>query len=70
MKQQKPCAYSDGQISDTSPRLVGVRQGENLSPLLYSIYLGDLQLFLQDAQKGLAVVNKMTKYRLDESLLK
>ena len=26
--------------------------------------------FLQDAHKGLAVVNKMTKDRLDESLLK
>ena len=55
------CASSDGQISDTFPCLVGVRQGENLSPLLFPIYLGDLQLFLQDAHKGLAVANKMTK---------
>ena len=50
--------------------LVGVRQSEKLSPLLFSIYLGDLQLLLQDAHKGLAVVNKMTKNRQDDSLLK
>ena len=37
---------------------------------MFSIYLGDLQFFLQDAHKGLTVVNKMTKDRLDESLLK
>ena len=41
-----------------------------MSPLLFSIYLGDLQLYLQDAHKGLAVVHKMTKDRLDESFLK
>ena len=69
-KTAKSCVSSDGQISDTFPCLVGVRQGENLSPLLFSIYFGDLQLFLQDAHKGFAVVNKMTKDRLDESLLK
>ena len=69
-KTAKSCVSSDGQISDTFPCLVGVRQGENVSPLFFSIYLGDLQLFLQDAHKGLTVVNKMTKDRLDESLLK
>ena len=68
-KTAKSCVTSNGQISDTFPCL-GVRQGENLSPLLFSIYLGDLQLFLQDAHKGLTVVNKMTEDRLDESLLK
>ena len=71
-KTAKSCVTSDGQISDTFPCLVGVglRQGENLSPLLFSIYLGDLQLCLQDSHKGLTVVNKMTKDRLDKSLLK
>ena len=50
--------------------LLGVRRDENLSPLLFSICLCDLQLVLQDAHKGLAVVNKITKDRLNESLLK
>ena len=66
-KTAKSCVTCDGQISDTFPCLVGVRQGENLSPLLFSIYFGDLQLF---AHKGLTAVNKMTKDRLDQSLLK
>ena len=66
-KTTKLCVTSDGQIFDTFPCLVGVRQGENLSLLLFSIYLGDLQLFLQDAHKRLTVVNKMTKDRLDET---
>ena len=62
-KTAKSCVTSDGQISDTFPCLVGVRQGENLSPLLFSIYPCDLQIILQDAHKGLTAVNKMTKDR-------
>ena len=51
-KTAKECASSDGRISDTCPCLVGVRQGENLSPLLFSIYLGDLQLFFARCTQG------------------
>ena len=51
-KTAKACASSDGRISDTCPCLVGVRQGENLSPLLFSIYLGDLQLFCRMHTRG------------------
>ena len=32
--------------------LIGVRQGENLSSLLFSLYLNDLQQFLQEAHMG------------------
>ena len=42
-KYEKSFVTSDGQISDTFSCLVGVRQGETVSPLLFSIYLGDLQ---------------------------
>ena len=51
-KTAKSCVTSDGQISDTFPCLVGVRQGGNLSPLLFSIYLGDLQLFFTRCTQG------------------
>ena len=44
-KNEKSFVTSDGQISDTFPCLVGVRQGETVSPLFFSIYLGDLQHF-------------------------
>ena len=32
---------------------IGVRQGENLSPLLFALYLNDLQEFLSHAYNGL-----------------
>ena len=36
----------NGVLSDTFPCQLGVRQGENLSPFLFSLYLNDLESFL------------------------
>jgi len=67
-KSAKSCVSSNGQLSDSFPCLIGVRQGENLSPLLFSIYLNDLQLFLQNVHTGLSVVNKLATDKLDDSM--
>ena len=38
---------------------IGVRRGEHLSPLLFALYLNDLQEFLSKAYEGSNVVIKM-----------
>lgn len=42
-KDIKSCIFTNGQMSNFFPCERGVRQGENLSPLLFSIFLNDLQ---------------------------
>ena len=43
-------------LSDPFPCQVGVRQGENLSPLLFAIYLNDFNSFLSEKYNGLTRV--------------
>ena len=43
----------NNKLSEAFPCQVGVQQGENLSPLLFAIYLNDFQLFLSEKYEGL-----------------
>ena len=43
----KSCVLVNGNRSSFFPCTAGVRQGDNLSPFLYSIYLNDLEHFLR-----------------------
>lgn len=50
----KSCVTTKGLTSDMFPCTVGVRQGENLSPFLFTLYLNDLEGFLStNGVKGL-----------------
>lgn len=49
----KSCVRSNGQLSTPFNCNIGVRQGDNLSPLLFAIYLNDLEFFLNQHYKGL-----------------
>ena len=49
----KSCVKSDGKISDYFSCCKGVRQGENLSPVLFAIYLNDFHAFLNKKCIGL-----------------
>ena len=44
--QAKSCIKDNGCNSEFFKSSVGVRQGENLSPILFSLFLNDLNDFL------------------------
>lgn len=61
----KSCVAVNGHYSDMFPCNIGVRQGENLSPLLFDIYLSDLESFLANKYNGLGYVNRLTLEHLE-----
>ena len=57
--QAKSCVNVSGKNSEHFSCNVGVRQGENLSPLLFSLYLYDLNEFILRSCKGLEKIQEM-----------
>ncbi len=56
--EAKSCVKNKKEISDFFPCLIGVRQGENLSPLLFSLFLNDLKDYMARAYNGLQHINQ------------
>ena len=54
----KSCISVNDQTSALFPSLSGVRQGENLSPILFSIYLNDIESFLDRPGIGVTFENQ------------
>ena len=67
-KSAKSCVAINGLLTDNFSCLIGVRQGENLSPLLFSLYLNDLQEFLQEAHMGLKEIRDLATHTFDNNL--
>ena len=65
-QQAKSCVRVNGMLSEFFRSGVGVRQGENLSPLLFSLFLSDLEDFMARAFDGLTHVQDLAHIALDE----
>ena len=68
-KSAKSCVSENSTLTDNFSCMIGVRQGDNQSPLLFSIFLNDLKLFLEPAYDGLKIVNTLSVENLDQELL-
>ena len=62
----KSCVRANGKMSDYFTCNVGVRQGENLSPLLFAIYLNDFESYDSIHYKGLDTLSDDITYHLSD----
>lgn len=59
-KISKSCVMHNGEKSEYFASRVGVRQGENLSPLLFAIFLNDIEgFFSEHGCKNLSLIEKL-----------
>ena len=62
-KEAKSCIKRNMHISEFVACLIGVRQGENVSPLLFSIFLHDIKKHLSKSYGGLQNIDHAVPYR-------
>ena len=53
----KACVKFNNKISQSFNCNIGVRQGDNLSPLLFALFINDFEKFLSEKYKGLDTLN-------------
>ena len=63
----KSCVRKEGKLSEMFSSSVGVRQGENLSPLLFAIYVNDLKTSMSSCYDGLPTMKKCFLTQMGEN---
>ena len=66
----RACVRVNGKCSDFFDCHVGVRQGDILSPLLFTIFIKDCEPFLRNNCNGLAILKKFVEEMLVNNKLK
>jgi hypothetical protein len=61
----KSCIRLNNEFSRTFPCNIGVRQGDNLSPLLFALFINDLEKFLAKAYNGLPSLGNLVYSHLE-----
>ena len=58
-KNTKACVKFNNKISQSFDCNIGVRQGDNLSPLLFALFINDFEKFLSEKYNGLRTLNNI-----------
>ena len=65
----KSCLKKDNMISDYFICNIGVRQGDNLSPLLFSLFLNDFSYHIRSSCQGLNIASSCYPSLFDENVV-